>query len=33
VPAKLKTRNVIPHMIEFGGDVTGNGIGKLVHYN
>jgi hypothetical protein len=28
--AKLKTRNVSPHMIDLGGDVTGNGISKLV---
>jgi putative DNA-invertase from lambdoid prophage Rac len=30
VLAKLKTRNVILHMIDLGGDVTGNGISKLV---
>lgn len=30
VLAKLKARNVILHMIELGGDVTGNGISKLV---
>ena len=30
VLAKLKARNVILHMIDLGGDVTGNGIGKLV---
>jgi DNA invertase Pin-like site-specific DNA recombinase len=28
--AKLKARNVSLHMIDLGGDVTGNGIGKLV---
>jgi putative DNA-invertase from lambdoid prophage Rac len=30
VLAKLKDRNVILHMIDLGGDVTGNGISKLV---
>jgi putative DNA-invertase from lambdoid prophage Rac len=30
VLAKLKTRNVILHMIDLGGDVTGNGISNLV---
>ena len=30
VLAKLKTRNVILHVIDLGGDVTGNGISKLV---
>jgi len=30
VLAKLKARNVILHMIDLGGDVTGNGISKLV---
>jgi putative DNA-invertase from lambdoid prophage Rac len=30
VLAKLKSRNVILHMIDLGGDVTGNGISKLV---
>jgi putative DNA-invertase from lambdoid prophage Rac len=30
VLAKLKVRNVILHMIDLGGDVTGNGISKLV---
>jgi DNA invertase Pin-like site-specific DNA recombinase len=30
VLAKLKGRNVNLHMIDLGGDVTGNGIGKLV---
>jgi DNA invertase Pin-like site-specific DNA recombinase len=30
VLAKLKTRNVSLHMIDLGGDVTGNGISKLV---
>src|ERR1700733_14468162 len=30
VLAKLKARNVSLHMIDLGGDVTGNGISKLV---
>jgi DNA invertase Pin-like site-specific DNA recombinase len=30
VLAKLKNGNVIRHMIDLGGDVTGNGISKLV---
>jgi putative DNA-invertase from lambdoid prophage Rac len=30
VLAKLKARSVILHMIDLGGDVTGNGISKLV---
>lgn len=30
VLAKLKNRNVSLHMIDLGGDVTGNGISKLV---
>jgi putative DNA-invertase from lambdoid prophage Rac len=30
VLAKLKARNVNLHMIDLGGDVTGNGISKLV---
>jgi putative DNA-invertase from lambdoid prophage Rac len=30
VLAKLKARNVSLHMIDIGGDVTGNGISKLV---
>jgi DNA invertase Pin-like site-specific DNA recombinase len=30
VLAKLKVRNVSLHMIDLGGDVTGNGISKLV---
>jgi DNA invertase Pin-like site-specific DNA recombinase len=30
VLAKLKDRNVSLHMIDLGGDVTGNGISKLV---
>ena len=30
VLAKLKDRNVCLHMIDLGGDVTGNGISKLV---
>ncbi len=30
VLAKLRTRNVSLHMIDLGGDVTGNGISKLV---
>jgi DNA invertase Pin-like site-specific DNA recombinase len=30
VLAKLKARNVCLHMIDLGGDVTGNGISKLV---
>lgn len=30
VLAKLKAHNVILHMIDLGGDVTGNGISKLV---
>lgn len=30
VLAKLKVRNVCLHMIDLGGDVTGNGISKLV---
>jgi DNA invertase Pin-like site-specific DNA recombinase len=28
--AKLKSRNVILRMLDLGGDVTGNGISKLV---
>jgi putative DNA-invertase from lambdoid prophage Rac len=30
VLAKLKARNVSLHMVDLGGDVTGNGISKLV---
>ena len=30
VLAKLKDRNVSLHVIDLGGDVTGNGISKLV---
>ena len=30
VLAKLKAHNVVLHMIDLGGDVTGNGISKLV---